>query len=62
LEKAIPQYKLGYHKVITAIERFEQNFGGAFICSNYRGGISVGDYVMSANKTVKKILDYLEKD
>lgn len=57
-EKAIPQYKLGYHKTIATIERFEDNFGGAFICSNYRGGISVGDCVMSAEKTMKKILSY----
>jgi oxygen-dependent protoporphyrinogen oxidase len=61
-EKAIPQYKLGYHKTISTIERFEQNFPGAFVCSNYRGGISVGDCVMSAEKTVKNILECLNKD
>ncbi len=58
-DKAIPQYNLGYYKTIEAIERFEQNFPGAFVCSNYRGGISVGDCVMSADKTVKKIIEYL---
>ncbi len=61
-EKAIPQYKLGYYKTIASIEKFEQNFGGAFICSNYRGGISVGDCVMSAERAVKNILDYFVKN
>lgn len=61
-DKAIPQYNLGYYKTIEAIERFEQNFPGAFVCSNYRGGISVGDCVMSADKTVRNILDYIIKN
>ena len=40
-------------------ERFEQNFQGAFFCSNARGGISVGDCVMSAHRTAGRIADYL---
>jgi protoporphyrinogen/coproporphyrinogen III oxidase len=56
-DKAIPQYNLGYYKIIEAIEKFEQNFPGSFICSNYRGGIAVGDCIMSADETVKKLVD-----
>jgi oxygen-dependent protoporphyrinogen oxidase len=56
-DKAIPQYNLGYYKTIEAIEIFEQNFLGVFVCSNYRGGISVGDCVMSAERNVKNIMD-----
>ncbi len=59
-EKAIPQYNLGYGKVLNAIERFEANFRGAFICSNYRGGISVGDCVMSAEKITRNINELIE--
>lgn len=58
-EKAIPQYNVGYDKTLQAIERFVQNFRGAFICSNYRGGISVGDCVMSAHKISTRLLDYI---
>lgn len=58
--KAIPQYTLGYDKALKAMDRFEENFPGAFLCSNYRGGISVGDCVMSAEKTVKRVLDHLK--
>ncbi len=55
-DRAIPQYNLGYHKILKAIERFEQNFRGAFICSNYRGGIAVGDCVVSAANIANKII------
>ncbi|HTK82218.1 MAG TPA: protoporphyrinogen oxidase [Bacteroidota bacterium] len=58
-EKAIPQYNVGYYKTLQAIERFEQNFQGAFICSNYRGGISVGDCLMSAEKMSTIVSSYL---
>jgi oxygen-dependent protoporphyrinogen oxidase len=54
-EKAIPQYRLGYQDVINAIEQFQAQYPGLFICSNYKGGISVGDCVMSANKVVGEI-------
>ncbi|MDI6804839.1 MAG: protoporphyrinogen oxidase [Bacteroidota bacterium] len=59
-DKAIPQYRLGYYKTIETIERFEQNFPGAFVCSNYRGGIAVGDCVMSADKIVYGIIEFLK--
>ena len=54
-EKVIPQYNLGYYKILQAIEMFEKNFQGAFLCSNYKGGISVGDCVMSGEKISKMI-------
>jgi len=55
-ERAIPQYNLGYHTVLSAIDRFEQNFQGAFICANYRGGIAVGDCVMNAETVADRIV------
>lgn len=58
-KRAIPQYNLGYEKVVSAMDRFEQNFRGAFVCANYRGGISVGDCVMSAYKAAAAISYYL---
>lgn len=60
-QKAIPQYNLGYENVLSAIERFEQNFQRAYICANYRGGIAVGDCVMNAEKVALRILDDLAK-
>ncbi len=60
-EKAIPQYTLGYYQTLNAIDRFEKNFPGAIVCSNYKGGISVGDCVMNADKTSNKIILCMEK-
>jgi len=55
-EHAIPQYNIGYHTVLSAIDRFEQNFHGAYICCNYRGGIAVGDCLMSAKKVADRVV------
>ena len=60
-ERAIPQYNVGYRKILNAIDMFEQNFQGAFICSNYRGGISVGDCLTSAHKIATQVTQYLNK-
>lgn len=55
-KRAIPQYKLGYAGTIEQIEQFERSNPGIHLCANYRGGISVGDCVMSARRTVEKIV------
>jgi oxygen-dependent protoporphyrinogen oxidase len=60
-EKAIPQYNLGYHKTIETIEKCERENPGLFFCSNYRGGIAVGDCVMNAEKTAAEVLKFLER-
>jgi oxygen-dependent protoporphyrinogen oxidase len=57
-DRAIPQYRLGYRSVIDAIEKFQRQNPGLYICSNYKGGISVGDCVMSADKVVGEIALY----
>jgi len=54
-DRAIPQYNVGYHRVIDAIEQLERDMQGLFICSNYRGGIAVGDCVMNGKKTAERI-------
>ncbi len=59
--RAIPQYNLGYHTVMSAVERFEQNFRRAYICSNYRGGVSVGDCLMSAENIARRIEEDLRQ-
>lgn len=56
-KKAIPQYNVGHLKIMDQIERFERENEGIFFCANYRGGIAVGDCVMSAEKTANKILN-----
>jgi oxygen-dependent protoporphyrinogen oxidase len=55
-QKAIPQYNLGYHKIIEAIERCEGEHAGLFFCSNFKGGIAVGDCVMNGKKVAERIM------
>jgi oxygen-dependent protoporphyrinogen oxidase len=54
--KAIPQYRIGYRGVAEAIERAESGNPGLHICSNFRGGIAVGDCVMNAKRTSEAII------
>jgi protoporphyrinogen/coproporphyrinogen III oxidase len=53
--KAIPQYNIGHQQIVDAIERLEREHPGVFICSNYRGGIAVGDCVMNGKKTAERL-------
>ena len=58
--KAIPQYNLGYGAILKSLEQAERNNPGLFFCSNYRGGISVGDCVMSADRTAQTVVSFLK--
>ena len=53
--KAIPQYNVGYDKIETAIENFENENAGIFFCSNFYKGISVGDCVKNAYALAERI-------
>lgn len=53
--KAIPQYNLGYDKIENAIDNFESQNKGIYICSNFYKGISVGDCVKNAYAMAEKI-------
>jgi oxygen-dependent protoporphyrinogen oxidase len=54
-ERAIPQYSMGYQSVLDAIDGLERQFPGLYICSNYRGGIAVGDCVMSGERIAGRV-------
>lgn len=55
-ERAIPQYNLGYHRIVTMIETLEASHPGLHICSNFRGGIAVGDCVKNGKETALKLM------
>jgi oxygen-dependent protoporphyrinogen oxidase len=57
--RAIPQYNLGHLSIIGDIESFEQRHPGLFLSGNYRGGISVGDCIMSSEKMARLVMGYL---
>lgn len=55
-EKAIPQYNIGYEKVVAAIETFEKAHPGIIFCSNFYKGISVTDCVKNSVAAADGIL------
>ncbi|HLM02786.1 MAG TPA: protoporphyrinogen oxidase [Pyrinomonadaceae bacterium] len=60
-EKAIPQYNIGYEKIIESIEDFTRQNAGIFFCSNFYRGISVGDCIKNASRTAAEIEDFLKE-
>ncbi len=53
--RAIPQYNLGYHVVVEAMEDLEREVPGLYLCGNYRGGIAVGDCVKNGKAAAGRI-------
>jgi oxygen-dependent protoporphyrinogen oxidase len=60
--KAIPQYNLGYEKTVEAVEKFKRENKGVFFCSNFYGGVSVGDCVKSSSAASKEVSDFLSEE
>jgi oxygen-dependent protoporphyrinogen oxidase len=58
--KAIPQYNLGYEKIVDSIENFKKNNAGVFFCSNFYRGISVSDCIKSSIITTDEVLEFLK--
>ena len=53
--KAIPQYNLGYQQVQKAFGKLEHTFPGLYFAGNLQRGISIGDAVLCAHATARKI-------
>ncbi len=49
-KRAIPQYELGYARIMDALTAFENEHPGIVFAGNYRGGISVGDCVRNSHE------------
>jgi oxygen-dependent protoporphyrinogen oxidase len=59
--RAIPQYTLGHHARIAAIESAEHSIPGVFFCANYRGGVAIGDCIKSADRTAIQVAEFLRR-
>jgi oxygen-dependent protoporphyrinogen oxidase len=55
-QRAIPQYEIGYGRTLVRLDQFEDSHEGLVLCSNYRGGISVGDCIKSAHDTGERLV------
>lgn len=60
-EKAIPQYNIGYEKIIESIGNFKRQNAGIFFCSNFYRGISVSDCIKNSTFAAAEVLDFLDK-
>ncbi|PAU94516.1 protoporphyrinogen oxidase [Aliifodinibius salipaludis] len=58
--KTIPQYEVGYDKVLNQIAEIENQKNGLFIVGNFRGGVSVPDCILSGFETAKKVQTFLK--
>jgi len=54
-ERAIPQYAIGHLDLVGGLARCEERLGGLYFCGNYRGGIALGDCLMSAESLARRI-------
>jgi oxygen-dependent protoporphyrinogen oxidase len=59
-KQAIPQYVLGHQRVMDTLRNFEQTHRGLFFCSNFRGGISVGDCIQNSESIARQVADSLK--
>ncbi len=53
---AIPQYSLGYQRVLDRLEHAEERFKGLAIVSNFRGGPGAGDCLASARAAAERLV------
>jgi oxygen-dependent protoporphyrinogen oxidase len=53
--RAIPQYDLGHLERLRSVDEAERALPGLLFCANYRGGISVGDCIKSADATAAAV-------
>jgi oxygen-dependent protoporphyrinogen oxidase len=58
-EQAIPQYNLGHLARLERIATVERDHPGLTFCANWRGGISVGDCIKSADQTAARVAELL---
>ena len=61
-ERAIPQYNMGYGRIMEELETCEAQNPGLYFCSNFKGGIAVGDCVMNGKKVAERVLQTVPRE
>lgn len=60
-ERAIPQYELGYGRVLERMDAFERAHPGLFLTGSYRGGISVPDSLQEGYDRAGLVIESLRR-
>jgi protoporphyrinogen/coproporphyrinogen III oxidase len=61
-KRAIPQYNLGHIQSLKQIENGLKSLPGLYLCSNYVGGIALGDCVRRGFESAIEVSEYLQKN
>lgn len=59
LKHSLPQYNIGYGRVLECIQRLEASLPGFFMAGNYRQGISVRGALISGHEAAERLLSNL---
>lgn len=59
--RAIPQYTLGHLQRLARLERELEQWPGLYLCSNYWGGVALGDRVQRGQETAAAVHHYLQQ-
>lgn len=59
--QAIPQYTLGHQARLAQIHQDLAAYPGLRVCSNYEGGVSMGDCVATARVEAQSLIDFLDQ-
>lgn len=57
--RALPLYHGNYHQILMTIKEQLNNLPGLHIEANYKGGVSIRDRIVSAEKTAQNIISHL---
>jgi len=59
LSHSLPQYNVGYDRVLACIEEMETSLPGFFMAGNYRQGLSVRGALLSGHEAAERLLSTL---
>jgi protoporphyrinogen/coproporphyrinogen III oxidase len=60
-KRAIPQYNLGHLQRLQQIEKGLESLPGVYLCSNYLGGVALGDCVRRGFERAIEVSEYLQR-
>ncbi|MEG4325100.1 protoporphyrinogen oxidase, partial [Microcoleus sp. herbarium5] len=59
-KRAIPQYNLGHFDRLQQIDEGLKSLPGLYLCSNYVGGVALGDCVRRGFDRAREVGKYLQ--